>query len=199
MRITEKLKIFLIRKFDNAASDKLRAYYKKKYNVTIGRYTYGYRINDIGQNSVIGAFCSIASGVKIGLMNHPTQYVSTNPFLYYMNRGFLKENKNIDVKIGAHIGSDVWIGNDAIILPGVHVGNGSVIAAGAVVTKDVAPYEIVGGVPAIHLKWRFEEEIRNALNESEWWEWTDDHIKRNIESFYEPNCFVGIITGGKSK
>lgn len=145
MRIVEKLKIFLLGKLDNASSDKVRAYYKRKYNVEIGKYTYGYRINDIGRNSTIGAFCSIASGVKIGLMNHPTQYVSTNPFLYYSNRGFLKENKIIDAKIGAHIQSDVWIGNNAIILPGIHVGNGSVIAAGAVVTKDVAPYEIVGG------------------------------------------------------
>lgn len=88
MRIIEKLKLFLINKFDNASSDKLRAYYKKKYNVEIGKYTYGYKINDIGRDSVIGAFCSIASGVKIGLMNHPMQFVSTNPFLYYKNRGF---------------------------------------------------------------------------------------------------------------
>lgn len=199
MRIVEKLKMFLLGKLDNASSDKIRAYYKKKYNVEIGKYTYGYRINDIGRNSTIGAFCSIAAGVKIGLMNHPTQYVSTNPFLYYMNRGFLKENKNIDAKIGSHIGSDVWIGNNAVIIPGIHVGNGAVIAAGAVVTKDVAPYEIVGGVPARHIKWRFEEEIRNALNDSEWWNWTDDYIRNNIESFYEPDRFISTMTGEKNK
>ncbi|MFR4366816.1 MAG: DapH/DapD/GlmU-related protein [Intestinibacter bartlettii] len=66
--------------------------------------------------------------------------------------------------MGSYIGNDVWIGNNAVILPGVNIDNGAIIAAGAVVTKDVSPYEIVGGVPAKHLKFRFDENIRSELN-----------------------------------
>ena len=144
-RILNKLKIRAIRLTDTSDSHKIRDYYQKTYGVSIGEYTYGYQIESIGSGSKIGKFCSIASGVKIGLMNHPTHFVSTHPFLYYKNRGFIKSDLGIQEDVGAIVQDDVWIGNNVVILPGVTVGRGSVIGAGAVVTKDVPPYAIVGG------------------------------------------------------
>jgi len=79
------------------------------------------------------------------------------------------------------IGNDVWIGLNAIIMSGVTVGDGAVIAAGAVVTKDVASYEIVGGVPAKHIVWRFDESKRNMLLGQCWWDWDSEKIKNNID------------------
>ena len=145
MKILDKFIRFAISLCDSKDKAKLRAYYKKKFNVQIGKYSYGFNIYNIGSGSSIGAFCSIAPGVIIGLMNHPYQWVSSNPFLYYSSRGFIPENKTIDTKIGSIIGDDVWIGANAVILPGVIVGQGAIIGAGAVVTKEVMPYEIVGG------------------------------------------------------
>ena len=86
-------------------------------------------------------------------MNHSLKFVSTHLFLYYVNRGFIDYNRSIDLP-HCVIDGDVWIGTNAIILPGIHVGQGAVIAAGAVVTKDVPPYTIVG-VPAKIIRYRF--------------------------------------------
>jgi acetyltransferase-like isoleucine patch superfamily enzyme len=191
-RLFQKIRILYIKAIDSDDCSKLRDYYKKKYNVHIGKYTYGYEINSIGYGTSIGSFCSIAQGVKIGLMNHPMQYVSTNPFLYYSSRGFLQRNKDdICFEIGAIIEDDVWIGTNAVILPGIVVGKGSVVAAGAVVTKNVSPYEIVGGVPARHIKWRFDDEKkREKLCKIDWANWDDEKIRAHISEFYEPDKFL---------
>lgn len=190
-RFIERWRLFWIKRKDSNDGRLIRHYYKEKYGIDIGKYTYGYNKDNIARGTKIGAFCSIADGVKIGLMNHPMKYVSTNPFLYYSNRGFLKQNcLNFEQK-KVRIENDVWIGSNAIILPGVHIGNGAVVAAGAVVTKNVAPYEIVGGVPARHIKWRFEDyELRRKLEKISWYEWPDDKIRGNIHLFYDPYKFV---------
>ncbi|WP_283108904.1 CatB-related O-acetyltransferase [Thomasclavelia spiroformis] len=189
--IKYRYELFRIKKFDTPDKSLERQWYKKNFNIRIGKYTYGYNMNNIAPGTKIGAFCSIASGVKIGLMNHPMNWVSSNPFLYYASRGFIDNDLNIPFKMGCVIENDVWIGSNAIILPGVHVGNGAVIAAGAVVTKNVSPYEVVGGNPAKHLKWRFEDqELRHKLNLVKWWEWSDTDIKVNIELFYNPKLFI---------
>ena len=154
----------ILGKFDDNDGKLLRQYYKKRFGVEVGKHSYGMDFSNIAQGTKIGAFCSIASGVKIGLMNHPMQYVSTNPFLYYKN--------------------------NAVILPGVNIDNGAIIAAGAVVTKDVSPYEIVGGVPAKHLKFRFDENIRSELNKIDWYNWPDNKIRENLELFYNPSDFI---------
>lgn len=180
----------ILGKFDDNDGKLLRQYYKKRFGVDVGKHSYGMDFSNIAQGTKIGAFCSIASGVKIGLMNHPMQYVSTNPFLYYKNRGFVEKDIHIAVKMGSYIGNDVWIGNNAVILPGVNIDNGSIIAAGAVVTKDVSPYEIVGGVPAKHLKFRFDENIRSELNKIDWYNWPDNKIRENLELFYNPSDFI---------
>lgn len=142
---------FKIRHFDTEDRALRRKFYQEYYNIEIGKHTYGEDLNNIARGTKIGAFCSLASGVKIGLMEHPLHWVSSNPFLYYASRGFVKEDVNYKFKVGSVIENDVWIGTNAIIMPGVHIGNGAVVGAGAVVTKDVLPYQIVVGCPARHL------------------------------------------------
>lgn len=114
------------------------------------------------------------------------------PILFYIIKigGLLKKISILRLRWGSYIGNDVWIGNNAVILPGVNIDNGAIIAAGAVVTKDVSPYEIVGGVPAKHLKFRFDENIRSELNKIDWYNWPDNKIRENLELFYNPSDFI---------
>lgn len=130
---------------DHKDERKIRRFYDKKFHIKVGRYTYGYRSKEIAAGTVIGNFCSIASGVKIGQMNHPLNFVSTHTFLYYAGRGFIENDKELQQKSAVRIEDDVWIGSNAIILPGVTIGRGAVVAAGAVVTKNIPRYAIVGG------------------------------------------------------
>ncbi len=142
-------------------------------NVKIGDYTY------IGSNSKIqhaefGKFCSVGAEVYIGLGKHPLHYKSTHPAFYANDSSYYgvePEIKNLTPEYEKiTIGNDVWIGTRAIILDGVSIGDGVVIAAGAVVTKDVPSYAIVGGVPAKIIKYRFEPDKINQLLEEKWWE-----------------------------
>ena len=190
------IQMIMIKFTDDIERSKEREYLQKHYGITIGRFTNGYNLDEIGYGTSIGSFCSIARGVKIGQMNHPMQYVSINPFLYYKDRGMIEKDKEIDVKIGACIEDDVWIGNNAVILPGVRVGRGAVIAAGCVVTKDVPPYAIWGGVPGHLIKWRFEEKVRNRLLEIDWPEWSIDRLKKAIPHFYDPEEFIKAYEEG---
>ena len=141
-------------------------------NTKVGDYTYIGGSNKI-QNATIGKFCSIGSEVLIGLGIHPTNLKSTYPG-FYTNSEYYRVNKeyefNGDEYKQVNIGNDVWIGTRATILDGVNIGDGAIIATGAVVTKDVPPYAIVGGVPATVIKYRFtEERIKELLNEL-WWD-----------------------------
>ncbi len=141
----EKMYLKWLRSTDSKDHCKMRAYIEKNYGIKIGKYTYGYNFRDIAKGTQIGAFCSIAPGVKIGLMNHPMNYVSSHPFLYYANRGFCASDREFTQKEPAIVEDDVWIGTNAVILPGVRLGKGAVIGAGAVVTKNIPPYAIAGG------------------------------------------------------
>lgn len=113
----------------------------------------------------IGKYCSIARDVSIGVGEHPTDWISTSPLFYNKNRRLVGETtyENSNVVGGTIIGNDVWIGTKVVILKGVKIGNGAIIAAGAVVTKDVLPYSVVGGVPAKEIKKRFSDEIIEIL------------------------------------
>ena len=152
-------------------------------NVSLSSYSYVGR-NCLIQNATIGKFCSIANDVFIGLGKHPTDYFSTSPLFYRRNNTFnlslvgqdlqFEEYKKID------IGHDVWIGARAIILDGLSIGHGAIIAANSVVTKDVPAYAILGGVPAKIIKYRFNKNKIDMLLESQWWDWELEKIKKNL-------------------
>lgn len=133
---------------------------------------------------IIGKFCSIASGVSFlmsGNCGHRHDWITSYPLDRFEGKsknkqapmGFLKKGDTI-------IGNDVWIGTEALIMPGVRIGNGAVIAARAHVIKNVAPYSIIGGNPAKLIKMRFSDEQIKMLQEIKWWDWTQEKIKSNI-------------------
>lgn len=134
----------------------------------------------------IGKFCSIAQKVNIGLGKHNMNLISTSPIFYSRKNatGFSWSDKNTFEEFEKIvIGNDVWVGINAIIMSGITIGDGAVIAAGAIVTKDVPPYAVVGGTPARIIKYRFSEETILKLLRIKWWNQSDDILKRNIELF----------------
>lgn len=141
-------------------------------DVSIHEKTYVGNYNYFGRgamvfNAVIGNFNSIAPDVKIGQVEHDLECVSTSTRIFGPAHGITSFT---GTKTPTIIDNDIWIGSNAVILQGVHIGTGSVIAAGAVVTKDVPPYTIVGGVPAKTIRNRFETETIKVLLDSKWWE-----------------------------
>lgn len=160
---------------------------------TLGDYSYLYGDNDVIYAD-IGKFCSIASLVRINPVNHPAfTRASSHHFTYRRAKlGFGEEDMRVTEwrqSKRVTIGNDVWIGHGATIMGGVTIGDGAVIAAGAVVTHDVLPYEVVGGVPARHIKMRFDEETVRALQESRWWEWTHEQLAERVEEFCDVDAF----------
>ena len=146
---------------------------------------YHYPINH--ERLVIGKFCSIACGVKFlfNSANHTLKSLSSYTFpLFYEDWGLEKSNVATawDNKGDIVIGNDVWIGYEAVIMDGVHIGNGAIIAARAVVTKDVPAYMIVGGVPALPIRKRFDEDTIQKLETLRWWDWPADKISRCLPS-----------------
>ena len=130
---------------------------------------------------IIGKFCSIACGTKFlfNCANHTLKSLSTYTFpLFYEEWELEKSNITTawDNKGNIVIGNDVWIGYEAVIMAGVHIGDGAIIAARAVVTKDVPPYTIVGGTPAKEIRKRFDAEVIEQLLILKWWDWSTDKI-----------------------
>ena len=154
------------------------------YSSSIGKYSYTGR-NFVAWHCKIGAFCSLSWNVSIGGANHDYRRATTHAFLYTPNMGLCDTPGYDRFTDECTIGNDVWIGANACILRGVTVGDGAVIAAGAVVTKDVPPYTIVGGIPAKPLKKRFDDEIIALLQESQWWTLPAEVIKNNADLFNE--------------
>jgi chloramphenicol O-acetyltransferase type B len=146
-------------------------------NANIDSYSYVGK-NSMVQNASIGKFCSISNDVFIGLGSHPTDYFSTSPIFYKKKNiieiDLISQDYPFQEYENIKIGNDVWIGAKAIVLDGITIGHGAVVAANAVVTKDVPPYAIVGGVPAKILKYRFNDEKIKILLKSNWWD--DDLI-----------------------
>jgi len=147
----------------------------------VGDYTYGIpKILDWGIKCrlKIGKFCSIAYGVTImaGGGNHHTEWISTYPFNALMHNCFLCGKNEAKTNGNVVIGNDVWIGSDVKIMSGVTIGDGSVIAANAVVTNDVSPYSIVGGVPSKLIRKRFCDEVIEKLLKIQWWNWEKEKI-----------------------
>jgi len=162
--------------------------------VEVGAHTYGLRRECFfayhpDDRVRIGKFCSIADGVKFVFGGHRLDTISTFPFRAIC----FGDAPHADATSRGQIivGHDVWIGANAVILSGVNIGNGAVVAAGAVVNKDVPPYAVVGGVPAKLIKMRFEPEQIAALEKIQWWNWPLEKIRANLDLFYtSPATFL---------
>lgn len=151
---------------------------------TVGNYTYGnvkiYSTNNISR-LLIGSFCSIGENVKFILNDeHPLNYLTTFPV---KKRLFNGPPESIS-KGNIVVEDDVWFGNDVIVMSGIRIGQGAVIAAGAVVTKDVPPYAIIGGVPAKVIKYRFSEEVIQKLVKIDFSSLSKEEISKKLDSFY---------------
>ncbi|QGZ32173.1 antibiotic acetyltransferase [Stutzerimonas stutzeri] len=131
--------------------------------------------SELGCVSSVGRFCSIGNGVMIGLerYTHPADWLSSNPFMYSADSA----EHYTPNSTSAVIGHDVWIGLDAIVMDGVRIGTGAIIATRSVVTKDVPPYAIVAGTPAKIIGYRFDEALRERLLESRWWDLAPEKLK----------------------
>jgi acetyltransferase-like isoleucine patch superfamily enzyme len=161
------------------------------YNSSIGDYSYIAR-NCFITKTDIGKYCSISDNCVIGFAAHPLDWVSTSS-VFHAGGNVLKKNFSLHPFKSMRqtvVQNDVWIGLNAIIADGIVIGNGAVIAAGAVVTRDVPPYAIVGGVPAKLIRYRFTEEMRNALIQSQWWEWDEDTLVNQAAFFNKTDKFI---------
>lgn len=181
----------------NSKVDKTAAVcsFTKLYYSTLGKYSY------IGRgcflyNVSIGNYCSVAGGCNFGAASHPISWVSTSP-VFHKGRNVLRKNFSLhhyecyDTTI---IGSDVWIGMNVFIKAGVKIGNGAVIGAWSVVTKDVDPYAIVVGNPAVVIRYRFDESTIMALNNIEWWKLSDEDIANLSSVFQSPDDLLTLLS-----
>ncbi|BAQ25089.1 CatB-related O-acetyltransferase [Streptococcus troglodytae] len=184
--------------------------------VEVGKYTYyagAYNKGSFAEQSVrylteepnrdkliIGNFCSIATGVNFNLggsERHLKEWISTFPFYYLFpdsgaHDGYFPKGDTV-------IGNDVWIGTDAIIMPGITVGDGAIIGARSVVTKDVEPYTIVGGIPAKTIKKRFSDTEIEKLLDISWWNFDIEDIKKLLPYITSPNIELFIEKASKIK
>ena len=177
-----KTRIFLGLKSDPRAIPK---------HANVGRGTYGLSGHSFYNCSeaspvTIGAFCSIAPEVKFMCQgNHPMDTASTFHFqhTWFKTKGLYEY---LTTKGPIIVGNDVWIGMRAMIMSGVTIGSGAVIAAGSVVTRDVEPYTVVGGNPAKFLKRRFDPDLSEAMQKIAWWDWSDEKLTAEQDAFDLP-------------
>nr|WP_315258224.1 CatB-related O-acetyltransferase [uncultured Flavobacterium sp.] len=171
----------------------------KNPNIIVGDYTYyddfenvenfeknvKYHFDFVDDKLSIGKFCMIASDVKFIMngANHLTNALTTYPFaIFGQGWGNAMEGKQYPQKGDIHIGNDVWIGYNATIMAGVNIGDGAIIATNSTVIKDVEPYTIVGGNPAVEIKKRFSNDVIERLLKLRWWDWDIEKITRNVQN-----------------
>ncbi|NWG23633.1 MAG: chloramphenicol acetyltransferase [Pseudorhodoplanes sp.] len=159
----------------------------KLLEVTLDSYSYVVNDSDIAYTR-IGKFCSIAAMVRINPGNHPMQRASQAHFTYRASAYFEGEKDEADFFAWRRaqqvtIGHDVWIGHGAIILPRRKIGTGAVVAAGAVVTRDVPDYAIVAGNPARPIRQRFPDRVADRLKALAWWDWDHARLQRALADF----------------
>jgi phosphonate metabolism protein (transferase hexapeptide repeat family) len=154
---------------------------------TIGDYSYCDRFADIA-NTTVGKFANIAAFVRIGATDHPMDKASLHHF-HYRSADYFDDAVD-DAAWFAHrrsrrtvIGHDTWLGHGAQVRPEVTIGHGAVVAGGAIVTKDVAPYMIVAGIPAVPLRARFSNQIADRLMALAWWDWPHDRLRTALDDF----------------
>jgi len=190
-----KLKIFLLdmfglkaRKVSLQSYSRQQAKFNERYpNYVIGEASYGMPIVHDNYESTslkIGAYCSIASNVQIFLGGqHRSNWASNYPFPFFfeMDAKYREEYTREGSRGDVIIGSDVWLCANCIILSGVTIGHGAIVANGAVISRDVPPYAVMAGNPAKQIKWRFDEITRNSLLEAAWWEWPKSEVKQILD------------------
>lgn len=185
-------------------------------NIIIGDYTYYddpddsedfernvlYHFPFIGDKLIIGKFCAIARNVKFIMngANHKMSGISTYPFQIFGNgwEKVMPDMKDLPYKGDTVVGNDVWIGYDALIMPGVKIGNGAIISSKSVVVSNVEAYSIVGGNPAKSIKHRFEPNIVEKLELAAWWDWPIEQITENLEIIVSGNIDELINMAGKN-
>jgi len=174
-------------------------------NIVIGDYTYYddpfdsenfernvlYHFDFIGDRLIIGKFCALARGVKFIMngANHKMSGVSTYPFQIFGNgwEKVMPKPGDLPYKGDTVVGNDVWIGYEALVMPGVKIGNGAIVSSRSVVVSDVAPYSVVGGNPAKQIRSRFESDVVARLESLAWWDWPIDKITENLELIVSDN------------
>lgn len=171
----------------------------KNPNIIVGDYTYyddfenvdnfeknvKYLFDFIGDQLIIGKFCMIASDVTFIMngANHLQEAVTTYPFaIFGLDWSNAMEGKSYPNKGNTIVGNDVWIGYGATIMPGVRIGDGAIVAAKSVVTKDVEPYAVVGGNPAKIIRKRFSDDKIQRLLDVAWWNWPIEKITQNVQN-----------------
>ncbi|WP_413513595.1 Vat family streptogramin A O-acetyltransferase [Myroides odoratus] len=172
-------------------------------NIVVGDYTYyddfesvenfeknvKYHFDFIGDKLIIGKFCMIASGITFIMngANHKMDGITAYPFNIFGKDWKIAEPKlsELPYKGDTVVGNDVWIGTNVTIMPGIHIGDGAIIASNATVTKNVAPYSVVGGNPAKEIKKRFSEAKIQELLEMQWWNWDIEKITNNLKYLTE--------------
>lgn len=159
----------------------------------VGKFTYIGPRSEFN-NTQIGRYCSIAHDIKCGPGHHPLEYVSTHPMFYSVSlrpaQITLVDEDKFDDLMPVTIGNDVWIGANVVIMNGVTIGDGSVIAAGCIVTKDVEPYSIVGGVPGKQIRKRFSEDEIEFLAQFKWWDRDLAWLRENSDLFEDITTFT---------
>lgn len=168
-------------------STTLRKIYKEYHNVEVGLYSHGgcFVPGAIDRFTKIGRYCSLATTVRVMNRNHPLEFKSTHAFFF--NKRLKYCMKDPVEYIPLNVGNDVWIGHNAIIMPNVkEIGDGAVIAAGAVVNKNVPQYAVVVGNPARVVRYRFSKEKIEELLASSWWEKSIEEIKSRIDEYTKP-------------
>lgn len=179
----------IVNRFDGGElySLTLRKIYLDYHQIEIGLYSYGgcFEISRIQPFTIFGRYCSVGSGVCIFNANHPLSHKSLHPFFYNPYFGIVEDEK-IERRF-IEIGNDVWFGHDAIITPSVKkIGDGAVIGAGAVVTKDVPDFAVIAGNPAKIIKYRFDEKVIKEIKESKWWDDDISTLKNDLDEFTRP-------------
>ncbi|MEF7616504.1 CatB-related O-acetyltransferase [Aquincola sp. MAHUQ-54] len=184
MGLLDKIIVKLARR-NEMRSRYLRKYFQSKHRIVVGMYSYGcFDADRIGADTTIGRYCSIAPTVQVLRRNHSIHAISMHPFLFNSSVPF-------DVKreipyFPCIIEDDVWIGHGAIILPAVNkVGRGAVVAAGAVVTKNVPPYSIVAGNPARVIRMRFGSETIEQIESTRWWMLDENELAAKLRELGE--------------
>lgn len=175
--------ILLRREGAELYSKTLRKIYSKYYGVEVGMYTYGAFHPEFTPGTVIGRYTSVPRNLSVLHGNHPITHKSCHPFFFNPSLGY-SEELLISRRTKLLIGNDVYIGTGVTLLPAVtSIGDGAVIGAGSVVTKDVPPFAVVGGNPAKIIKYRFSQETIEEMTKSAWWEKDIEEIKKDELEF----------------